>query len=200
MLYPLAPQGVFLTVQGEGAMLGVPQVFVRLAGCNVNCLNCDTDYTVAERVGVRELVRRVVNAGSVKWVWVTGGEPTIHDLVPLVTELRAAGFSIALATAGTAPVPRGHGVTAPPGGLDFVSVSPHFVSDRWVQRRGDQLNVVPGLNGIKLSDLDGVDVSGFTERFVTPLFGADVSECAEWVMNRSGWRLGVQAHRYWGIP
>ena len=94
--YPLAPAGVFWTVQGEGVMLGVPQVFVRLAGCDVNCDGCDTDYSVAERVGAREIARRVcAAAGGARWVWVTGGFPTYHetdppelldDLIPLARE------------------------------------------------------------------------------------------------------------------
>lgn len=42
--YAIAPNGVFPTVQGEGAMLGVPTLFVRLAGCSVGCAGCDIDY------------------------------------------------------------------------------------------------------------------------------------------------------------
>lgn len=203
---PLAPQGVFWTVQGEGAMLGVPQVFVRLAGCSVGCSECDTDYTVAERVPVKEIVRRALaEANGARWVWLTGGEPTIHDLAPLVEELRRYGFLIALATAGVNPVHMGRGMTVKPGGFDFVSVSPHKLDATWVQRRGCQLNIVPGLNGLALADLDGVDVSGFAEKWVTPCWYHPaqrmerVTECAEWVKARPQWRLGVQAHKAWGV-
>lgn len=199
--YPLAPQGVFWTVQGEGALFGTPQVFVRLAGCDIGCDACDTDYSLAERVEAREIARRVVNAaGGARWVWLTGGEPTIHDLAPLVAELHGAGFCVALATAGEWPVKRGN-LT---GGVDFLSVSPHRLH-RWVQRRGDQLNVVPGLNGLRLEDLEGVDVSGFSHRFVTPCWYAaadrmeKVRECVEWVKAHPEWRLGIQAHKVWGL-
>lgn len=203
---PLAPQGVFWTIQGEGLMLGVPQVFVRLAGCSVGCPECDTDYTVAERVPVREIVRRVsAEANGARWVWLTGGEPTIHDLTPLVESLRRYGFRLALATAGVREVRRGFGVTVRPGGFDFVSVSPHRIDATWVQRRGSQLNVVPGLNGLALADLEGVDVSGFDERFVTPCWYAptgraeQVRECVDWVRRHPEWRLGIQSHKAWGL-
>jgi organic radical activating enzyme len=208
--YPLAPQGVFWTVNGEGAFMGVPQVFVRFAGCPVGCPECDTDYSVAERVTAKEIVRRVA-ADSAEWVWLTGGEPTVHDLGSLVRKLRNYGYRVALATAGINPVAMGWGNKVDGGdvrpmtGFDFVSVSPHRVDESWLLRRGDQLNVVPGLNGLRLEDLEGVDVSGFAAKYVTPFWYGPgdrqerVAECLEWVRTRPGWRLGIQAHKFWGV-
>lgn len=183
-------------------MLGEPMVFVRFAGCPVGCAGCDTDYSVAERVELREVVRRVMacDTPSTRWVWLTGGEPTIHDLPPLVNELRRFGYRIAIATAGVNPVQLGAS-NQYDGGADFVSVSPHCIDESWVLRRGDQLNVVPGLNGLKLSDLHGVDVEGFPNRFVTPNSNDpnSVAECVEFVRTNLRWRVGVQAHLSWGI-
>ena len=76
----MAPNGVFNTVQGEGNLLGVPMTFVRLAGCSVGCPGCDTDYSVALRLSVAEVVERVQRLARRKWVWLTGGEPTDHPL------------------------------------------------------------------------------------------------------------------------
>lgn len=204
--YTLAPQGVFWTVQGEGALLGEPMVFVRFAGCPVGCPQCDTDYTVHTRVRLDDLVRRVAACDPTpgRWVWLTGGEPTVQDLPPLCAKLHRYGYRVAVATAGVADVRRGTARVYDHGAA-FVSVSPHRIDSSWVLRRGDQLNVVPGLNGLRLSDLEGVDVSGFTHRYVTPCWygpGAraeGVAECAEWVRTRPGWRLGVQAHKHWGV-
>jgi 7-carboxy-7-deazaguanine synthase len=82
--YPLAPDGVFWTLQGEGALQGEPMAFVRLAGCSVGCAQCDTDYRVSRRLTCEEIVeevRAVVPPAFVwPWVWITGGEPTDHDL------------------------------------------------------------------------------------------------------------------------
>ncbi len=197
--YPLAREGVFGTLQGEGILLGTPMTFVRFAGCDVNCSGCDTDYAHHERVTPDELVRRIAAVAECDWVWVTGGEPTLHDLAPLTHGLHRLGFRLALATAGRRPVPRGDAPAVGYNGFDFVSVSPHAIDATWVQRCGEQLNVVPGLNGLSLADLEGVDVSGFAHRFVTPLYGTDAAECAAWVRAHPGWRLGVQAHRVWGV-
>lgn len=209
---PLAPNGVFWTVQGEGSLMGCPQVFIRLAGCDVGCPECDTNYTVAERAPVAGIVRRAVECSNgARWVWLTGGEPTIHDIEPLVAELHRYEFRVALATAGVREVPRGayvnrcEGRGPRPHGVDFLSVSPHRIDSSWVQRRGEQLNVVPGLNGLKLADLDGVDVSGFLHKFVTPMWYGPgdrmekVQECVEWVKARPEWRLGIQSHKQWGL-
>lgn len=210
---PLSPNAIFWTIQGEGILAGEPMMFVRLAGCSVGCADCDTDYSVFERDTVEAIARRVVAAdpGRTKWVWVTGGEPTIHDLQPLVARLHGVGYRVALATAGVKVVQRGHGLEHDGAtcksldGFDFVSVSPHRIDDSWVQKRGDQLNVVPGLNGVRLEQLEGIDVSGFSYRYVTPMWckPADrmekVGECVEWVKNHPGWRLGHQSHKAWNL-
>lgn len=202
MKYPLAPQGVFRTVQGEGALLGVPMVFVRLAGCSVGCPECDTDYSVAQRLTLDAVMDKVarVSWASAEWAWVTGGEPTDHDVAPLVAALHGRGLKVALATAGTREIRSGFAW----GGVDFVSVSPHDPA-RWVARRGDQLNLVPGLNGLSLTDpslLDALEGCEFSHRFVTPLYGdpASLEACRWWVQCRRGWRMGTQAHKVWGVP
>jgi 7-carboxy-7-deazaguanine synthase len=193
--YPLSPHGVFRTIQGEGCLLGVPMVFVRLAGCSVGCPRCDTDYTVAERADANEIVRRVINAaGDVRWVWLTGGEPTDHDLTDLLQQLHNAGFRVALATAGVRQLDY-----ATPIQPRFLSVSPHDPA-RWVQKAGDQLNLVPGLNGFRLADFD-LKGAHFAHQYVTPCDGKPetLAECLEWVYTRPGWKLNVQAHKSWGL-
>lgn len=204
--YPLSRQGVFRTLQGEGALLGLPMVFVRLAGCSVGCPECDTDYRVHERASVEEIASRISQNtwGGIEWVWLTGGEPTDHDLRPLIAGLHAMGLRVALATAGTRLVPRGWIRS----GADFLSVSPHDPA-RWVQRSGDQINLVPGLNGLSLRDPALIDAvarceQDFSHRYVTPL-STDVgllglNDCRRWIDTRPGWRLSIQAHKEWQLP
>lgn len=208
-MYPLAPQAIFRTIQGEGALCGLPMIFVRLGGCSVGCSGCDTDYRVHQRASIdqiREEAARLVYGGT-EWAWITGGEPLDHDLGPLVTALRSLSLKVALATAGTKEAARGH---IKLGGVDFLSVSPHD-SERWLQRSGDQINLVPGLNGLSLSDpalISAVDHCwrDFTYRYVTPMTDREgrvcqrsLDACRRWVDARAGWRIGWQAHKAWGV-
>jgi 7-carboxy-7-deazaguanine synthase len=206
VMYPMASQGVFRTCQGEGLMFGVPMVFIRLAGCNVGCPECDTDYQVSYRANAGAIAEEAASTASpgCEWVWITGGEPTIHELEPLYAALRRADFRIALATAG---VTRIKAVGRCNGGPDFVSVSPHKIDASWVQKRGDQINIVPGLNGLTLTQLDASPAewfAGFSHRFVTPCWytpngTTNVAEVMDWVYRHPGWRVGIQAHKHWGV-
>lgn len=197
--YPIAPNGIFRTIQGEGALLGVPMTFLRLAGCSVGCPGCDTDYHVAERLSVQEIGERIRSLGVVPWVWVTGGEPADHDLWPLLEEVRLCG-RIALATSGHKSLGAGGRL------IDFLSVSPHGKPDELILTRGSQLNLVPGLNGLKLADWSGFDASGFLHKWATPFWYGpsdrmeSVTSCLDFIRDRADWRLGLQAHKFWGLP
>ncbi len=98
---------VFASVQGEGIWAGTPSVFVRVSGCNLRCVWCDTPYASWSPEGpvmtVDEIVSQVVAIrGSASHVVLTGGEPVMFDaIVPLAVSLKREGFVITVETAGT---------------------------------------------------------------------------------------------------
>lgn len=192
-VYPLAKNGIFRTIQGEGALLGKPMAFVRLAGCSVGCAECDTDYRVSERLPATEIGKRV-DALNCEWSWVTGGEPADHDLWALLEALRLCG-RVAVATSGT------RRISTPSGLIDFLSVSPHGKPSDLQVVRGSQINLVPGLNRLNLADWEAFDYSGYKHCFVTPCDGKpeSLSECLLWIDKHPRFRLGVQAHKVWGL-
>ncbi|MGH7661476.1 MAG: 7-carboxy-7-deazaguanine synthase QueE [Vulcanimicrobiaceae bacterium] len=97
---------IFYTLQGEGAFTGTPAVFVRLAGCNLACDFCDTDYSLKFVAPVDEVVRRVRElGGDCPMVVITGGEPFAQrETLALIGALRADGRRVHVESNGTIPV------------------------------------------------------------------------------------------------
>ncbi len=105
---------IFHSVQGESTWAGLPCTFVRLTGCPLRCVWCDTEYAFhgGERMTLDAIVDRVSEIGT-PLVEVTGGEPLAHKgAFELVTRLLDAGFTVLVETSGAfdvAPLdPRAH--------------------------------------------------------------------------------------------
>lgn len=121
------------TLQGEGASAGVPAVFLRLAGCNLSCVWCDTRYAwdwaqysasaETQRLDDEEAERAVrqLCGAHVRLVVITGGEPMLQAVKwwRLANRLSNDGWRVEVETAGTVPVPK-HGAS----GVTRWNVSP----------------------------------------------------------------------------
>lgn len=97
---------LFSSVQGESTYSGLPCAFVRLAGCNLRCSYCDTQYAYEEGVemAVSDIVERVKTFG-VGLVEVTGGEPLIQgETGALVFSLIEEGYKVLVETNGSLSV------------------------------------------------------------------------------------------------
>lgn len=96
---------IFSSIQGEGIWAGVPSIFVRVSGCNMRCVWCDTPYASWNPEGptlaIAEILEQVSHS-SISHVVLTGGEPLLFDsVVLLANELRNQGRTITIETAGT---------------------------------------------------------------------------------------------------
>ncbi|MBI3581231.1 MAG: radical SAM protein [Nitrospinae bacterium] len=94
---------IFHSLQGETTKAGFPTVFIRMAGCNLRCVYCDTQYAWEEgiQMAIDEIVK-TVESFHCKLVEITGGEPLEQPELPdLCEKLLSKGFSILLETNGT---------------------------------------------------------------------------------------------------
>lgn len=101
---------IFQSINGEGTRAGQPAVFVRLAGCNLNCSYCDTKWANGPDAPCVEMTAREiherVSAYGIRCVTLTGGEPLLHDHVDeLLSELCGDDrLSVEIETNGSADV------------------------------------------------------------------------------------------------
>ncbi len=98
------------TVQGEGALIGRPTVFVRTGGCDYRCTWCDTLYAVLPayrhdwlRMEPEDILAKVADltGGVPVLVTISGGNPAIQPLAPLIEQGRAHGHRFAMETQGS---------------------------------------------------------------------------------------------------
>ncbi len=202
MKYPIAPNGIFWTVQGEAHLRGFQMTFIRLAGCSVGCPECDTDYSVQRKMDAMHIANeahdKTPREATDRWAWITGGEPADYDLRELIDALRARRFSVAVATSG-------HKRIIPP--VDWLSVSPHN-PDMLIQTYGNEIKLVDGLHGLNLDEFAAkVGNAGinFMYRYVQPLSingiedPASLERCRKWLSSHPNWSLSRQDHLYWGV-
>lgn len=203
---------VFGTLQGEGALMGTPAVFLRFAGCNLGyevCPWCDTDWVKARYSANLQETLELVRLAAVEAfgaereglaLVATGGEPSLQFDLELAQALRAAGYRISMESNGSRPIDRNL--------VDWLTISP---KQHFVQKSGDELKIVfsgslaPG----PAPDLDAVlrlaQGTDFGHYFLQPLDlgegGSSVEETLAAVMQLGPpWRLSLQSHKLLGIP
>jgi 7-carboxy-7-deazaguanine synthase len=102
---------IYKSLQGESSYTGLPCVFVRLAGCNLRCTWCDSEYTFkgGQRMTLEEIEHQVhslsPDGGLVE---ITGGEPLLQEreAIPLMDRLLISGYTVLLETSGERPLDR----------------------------------------------------------------------------------------------
>jgi 7-carboxy-7-deazaguanine synthase (Cx14CxxC type) len=206
-----AVKEIFLTLQGEGGQAGRAAVFCRFSGCNLwsgreadrgaaVCTFCDTDFVGMDGPGGGRFATADALAAAVEAVWeggrddrlvvLTGGEPLLQLDEPLIAALHTQGFSLALETNGTLPVP---------DGVDWICVSPKAQAPV-VQTRGDELKLVYPQPGVDPARFEGLDFRRF---LLQPMDGPARAENTQaaiaYCLAHPRWRLSVQTHKYLGI-
>ena len=98
---------IFDTIQGEGPLTGHPAIFIRLSGCNLQCPQCDTEYTTRDRMTIEGIIKIVRQSklrslpGKKPLIVITGGEPFRQPIWPLVDRLLNHYNTVQIETNGT---------------------------------------------------------------------------------------------------
>jgi len=94
---------IFYSIQGEGPQLGMPAIFIRLSGCNLECPWCDSKYALHQGVHMKleEIVEDISAYGECPNVVITGGEPMLQPLWDLIVSLLRIDKHIFIETNGT---------------------------------------------------------------------------------------------------
>jgi len=197
---------IFYSLQGEARTVGLPTVFVRLTGCPLRCVYCDTEYafTGGEQWTLDAIVAEVLSY-TPRYVTVTGGEPLAHpNCLPLLTRLCDEGLEVALETSGAMSL----------AGVDerVSSVLDLKTPASGEMGRNDYSNIerLRPLDQVKFVICDRADYEwarfkldeyGLAQRagdvLFSPSFGQqDATELADWVLaDRLPVRMQLQLHK-----
>jgi len=191
----LALAEIFYSIQGEGTFSGTPAAFVRLAGCNLNCRFCDTDYSLRSFASTAGVVARVRElGGDCPMVVLTGGEPFAQrGSSELIDALRTDGRRVHVESNGTIAVDLPAGV--------WLTVSPKERLHPAMAARADEVKLI----------VDGRVPEEWLEAFAgrtLPTFlqpegnrRHNVKLALEAAKARPGlYRLSLQTHKFIGVP
>ena len=196
---------VFRSIQGEGKSQGRPCTFIRMAGCNLRCSWCDTEYARegGEEMTPEDLFSRAVELRG-RLVCITGGEPLLqgNELLPLLARLRAHGFSIEIETNGTVDFRRCQeyatvcmDVKCPSAGeTSDLSLLSHL-------KPGDSVKfVVADYSDCAYAEQVIRSHPIPVEIFISPVYGSDYRIPAEFVLATDlPVRLQLQLHKILGV-
>lgn len=201
--YPIAE--TFYSLQGEGTWTGAPAFFIRLAGCNLKCEFCDTDYKEKDQMTPDDLIALALKHPA-RRVVITGGEPTLYDLTPLVIALRAKEFKVHLET---------NGIKSLPTYFDWVAVSPKTGRSELsttTLRGASEVKFLCGIKNWKEIIIDVNTINDLTyKQWIMPLAKAwphkdinslldhNVEQAIEYCLEHPNFSLCMQMHKCIGV-
>jgi len=192
---------IFYSLQGEGARVGTPTIFIRLSGCKAKnaCfvlgIKCDTEFESGSQKSVDEILAWMQkNAPQCKEITWTGGEPTDQLSAQHIAFFKAAGYFQAIETSGLNPVPEG---------IDFVCVSPK-VAEHVIKK-----NFPHGVDELRYVRHAGQDIPApsITAKhyWISPhsdgfsINTENLQHCIDLCMRSGKWKLSVQNHKLWNV-
>ena len=190
----------FYTIQGEGFHQGKAAYFIRLGGCDVGCVWCDVKESWDAAAHPLRAVNNIVHVASGfpgRIAVVTGGEPLMHDCLPLTEALQEAGFQTHIETSGAYPL-SGH--------WDWICLSPKKFKQPLPApiAMADELKVVifhP--SDFAWAESFAAKVKPGCKLFLQPEWSKreiTIPLIADYIMKNPQWEFSLQLHKYIQVP
>ncbi|MEM6611535.1 MAG: 7-carboxy-7-deazaguanine synthase QueE [Cyanobacteria bacterium P01_C01_bin.72] len=190
--YPIVE--TFHSLQGEGYWAGVNAFFIRLGGCDVHCPWCDTKHSWNPRRHPQQSaadLATIAKAVNPAIVIITGGEPLMHNLMPLTTALKSQGLQTHLETSGAHPFS---------GDFDWVTFSPK-------QFKAPHSSIYAHANELKVVVTDEYDLKWAKQQaalvsesvlcYLQPEWNSSQSKSLifDYILQNPRWRMSLQTHK-----
>lgn len=195
---------VFYSLQGEGLRAGTANVFVRFAGCDLQCsmmpgplspggFDCDTNFSGGRKLTAEALLEQMAaRGGPCRNVILTGGEPMLQVDGELLASMRGRGWFIALETNGNHEVGRDW--------FDWVTVSPKVAEHTIKALEADEVKYV-----IHHGQAIPKPRVKATNKLISPAwdpargFTDSLAWCIQLIKENPEWRLSMQQHKLWNV-
>ena len=190
----------FYTLQGEGVHTGRAAYFIRLGGCDVGCVWCDVkdswDANAHPLMTTADIVSTAA-AHQGRIAVITGGEPAMHNLTALCSELNRAGFRTHIETSGAHPLS---------GKLDWVTLSPKKFKpplDSCLAAASELKVVVYHKSDLHWAEEHAAKVGKDCRLFLQPEWSKRekiTPVIIDYIKENPQWQLSLQTHKYINIP
>jgi 7-carboxy-7-deazaguanine synthase len=186
--YPIIE--IFDSIQGEGSWMGIPVSFIRFAGCNLHCSFCDTKDSWNS--GSMMTIEQIIDQIHQNHIVLTGGEPTLFDLKPLILKLKQRkNQKIAIETNGTNEIK---------GDIDWIVCSPKPDAHYMIKCQPNELKYV-------VDEIFTIDVIPTEYRGKIPIWlqpnnqnlQESIKKSYILVMQNNFLRLGAQLHKIYEL-
>lgn len=184
---------IFYSIQGEGHYAGTPTVFVRLQGCNLKCKFCDTNHSSGKEMS-NVMILQEVQKYPAKVVIITGGEPLLQDIEPLVDTLQKHRYKVNIETNGTIPMTDSLAFK-----LNWITCSPKFEFAKNGEMKLDYYDEIKVLyNGQSLTPYDRFFKDSHVRMFLQPMETKkenNIEKTINKIKEDTRWKLSIQLHK-----
>lgn len=190
----------FYTLQGEGAFAGKAAYFIRTAGCDVGCVWCDTkhswDMQAHQEMSVNKIVKNVLEQHAEIAV-ITGGEPLMHSLDILTSELQAHSIRTHIETSGAHPLS---------GKWDWITLSPKKFKlplPEIIPLANELKIIVFSLHDLQWAETFTNQVSKACKLYLQTEYSKSnemLPIIIDFIKKNPKWQLSLQTHKILNIP